>query len=97
MIHESAIIDPSAKIADDVEIGAYSIIDKNVYISEGTVIKENVVIRENTSIGKNNLIYQINLKLVKKEVELTADNGIMTDIGRSFVLQTMGKYGCLRN
>ena len=34
MIHESAIIDPSAKIADDVEIGAYSIIDKNVYISE---------------------------------------------------------------
>ena len=58
MIHESAIIDPSAKIADDVEIGAYSIIDKNVYISEGTVIKENVVIRENTSIGKNNVIYQ---------------------------------------
>ena len=58
MIHESAIIDPSAVIADNVEIGAYSIIDKDVYISEGTVIKENVVIRENTSIGKNNLIYQ---------------------------------------
>ncbi len=58
MIHESVIIDPSAKIADDVEIGAYSIIDKNVCISEGTVIKENAVIRENTTIGKNNLIYQ---------------------------------------
>ena len=26
MIHESAIIDPSANIADNVEIGAYSII-----------------------------------------------------------------------
>ena len=58
MIHESAIINPSAKIADDVEIGAYTFIDNNVYISEGTVIKENVVIRENTSIGKNNVIYQ---------------------------------------
>ena len=58
MIHESAIIDPTAKIADNVEIGAYSIIDKNVCISEGTAIKENVVIRENTTIGKNNLIYQ---------------------------------------
>ncbi len=58
MIHESAIIDPSAKIANNVEIGAYSIIDKNVCISEGTIIKENVVIRENTTIGKNNLIYQ---------------------------------------
>ena len=58
MIHESVIIDPSAKIADDVEIGAYSIIGKNVCISEGTIIKENSVIRENTTIGKNNLIYQ---------------------------------------
>ena len=58
MIHESAIIDSSAKIADNVEIGAYSIIDKNVCISEGTIIRENVVIRENTTIGKNNLIYQ---------------------------------------
>ena len=64
MIHESVIIDPSAKIADDVEIGAYSIIDKNVCISEGTVIKENAVIRENTTIGKNNLIYQRLLKLL---------------------------------
>ena len=58
MIHESAIIDPSANIADNVEIGAYSIIGKNVCISEGTIIKENAVIRENTTIGKNNLIYQ---------------------------------------
>ena len=58
MIHESAIIDSSAKIADNVEIGAYSIIDKNVCISEGTIIRENVVIRENTTIGKNNFIYQ---------------------------------------
>ena len=58
MIHESAIIDPTAKIADNVEVGAYSIIDKNVCISQGTVIKENAVIRENTTIGKNNLIYQ---------------------------------------
>ena len=58
MIHESVIIDPSAKIADNVDIGAYSIIGKNVCISEGTVIKEHSVIRENTTIGKNNLIYQ---------------------------------------
>jgi len=58
MIHESAIIDPSAKIADNVEIGANSIVDKNVCIYEGTIIKENAVIRENTTIGKNNIIYQ---------------------------------------
>ena len=58
MIHESAIIDPSAKIADNVEIGANSIVDKNVCIYEGTIIKENAVIRENTTISKNNIIYQ---------------------------------------
>ncbi len=59
MIHETAIVHPSAKIADNVVIGPWVSIDKNVHIDEGTIIKEHaVVIRENTSIGKNNIIFQ---------------------------------------
>jgi len=58
MIHESAIIDCDATLADDVEIGPYSIIGKNVTIGSGTVIGPHVVIKGKTEIGKNNQIYQ---------------------------------------
>lgn len=58
MIHPTAIIDPSAKIAADVEIGPYSIIGADVEIGEGTVIGPHVVVRGITVIGKRNKIFQ---------------------------------------
>ena len=58
MIHNTALIHPTADIAENVDIGAYAIVDKNVSIGSGTVIKESAVIRENTSLGRNNLIFQ---------------------------------------
>ncbi len=35
-IHPTAIVDPAARIADGVEIGAYSVIGPNVEIGAGT-------------------------------------------------------------
>lgn len=58
MIHPSAIIDPSARIADDVEIGPYTIIGADVEIGSGTTIGSHVVINGPTTIGKDNRIYQ---------------------------------------
>lgn len=58
MIHPTAIIDPSAKIAAGVEIGPYSIVEANVEIGEGTVIGPHVIVRGPTKIGKNNRIFQ---------------------------------------
>ena len=58
MIHTTAIIDPSAKIAQDVEIGPYSIIGAHVEIGAGTVVGPHVVIKGPTVIGKNNRIFQ---------------------------------------
>jgi len=58
MIHPSAIIDPSARLADDVEVGPYSIIGANVEIDAGTWVGPHVVINGPTKIGKQNRIYQ---------------------------------------
>lgn len=58
VIDSRAIIDPSARLADDVEVGPWSIIGPNVEIGEGTRVGSNVVIRGNTRIGKGNRIYQ---------------------------------------
>ena len=58
MIHSSAIIDPTAVIADDVCIGPYSVIGPDVKIDAGCEIKSHVVINGPTKIGSNNKIYQ---------------------------------------
>jgi UDP-N-acetylglucosamine acyltransferase len=58
MIHETAIIDPSAKIAKDVTIGPYSIIGPEVEIGNGCHIASHVVIQGPTKLGQNNQIYQ---------------------------------------
>lgn len=58
MIHATAIVPESARIADDVEIGAYSVIGADVEIGSGTVVDSHVVINGPTRIGRNNHIYQ---------------------------------------
>ncbi len=58
MIHPTAVIDPSAKIADKVCIGAYSVIGADVEIGEGTVLGPHVVVNGPTVIGKDNHIFQ---------------------------------------
>lgn len=58
MRHPTAIIHPNAKLADDVQIGAYSIIGEHVEIDSGTTVGPHVVINGHTRIGKNNRIFQ---------------------------------------
>lgn len=58
MIHQTAIIDPSATIAENVSIGPYSIIGANVEIGADCKVGPHVVITGPTKIGKNNTIYQ---------------------------------------
>ena len=58
MIHSLAVVDPSAKLADDVEVGPFSVIGADVEIDEGTVVESHVVIKGPTTIGKHNRIYQ---------------------------------------
>ena len=58
MIDSRAIIDPSAVLASDVEVGPFSIIGAGVKIGAGTVIGPHVVLKGPTVIGKNNRIYQ---------------------------------------
>ena len=57
MIHATAIIDPSAELADGVEVGPYAIIGRQVKIGAGTTVGAHAVIGDWTSIGENNRIF----------------------------------------
>ena len=58
MIHATAVIDPSAQLAEGVEVGPYSIIGPQVEIGAGTVIGPHVVIMGPSRIGSGNRIFQ---------------------------------------
>ena len=58
MIHATAIVDPSAQVGANVNIGAYSVIGANVDIGDGTTIGPHVVIEGTTHIGRENRIFQ---------------------------------------
>lgn len=58
MRHPTALIHPNARLADDVRVGAYSIIGEHVEIGAGTTVGPHVVITGHTRIGVNNQIFQ---------------------------------------
>ncbi len=57
-IHPTALVSESAVLADDVEVGPYSIIADGVEIGAGCRIESHVVVNGPTRIGENNHIYQ---------------------------------------
>ena len=57
MIHKTAIIDPKAKLNENIQVGPYCVIGPNVEIEENTIIQSHVNISGNTKIGKGNKIY----------------------------------------
>ena len=56
-IHPTAIIDPAAKLGEDVEIGPYAVIAGDVSIGAGTRVGPHVVIHPFTTIGTNCAIH----------------------------------------
>ncbi|MGV6851301.1 MAG: acyl-ACP--UDP-N-acetylglucosamine O-acyltransferase [bacterium] len=60
MIHPTAIVDKGAQLHPSVEIGAFTIIGKDVKIGENSKIDSHCVINGPTDIGCDNHIYPFN-------------------------------------
>jgi UDP-N-acetylglucosamine acyltransferase len=57
-IHPTALIDTAAQLADDVEVGPFSIVGPKVSIGPGSRIGPHVVVTGRTTIGRNTRIFQ---------------------------------------
>jgi UDP-N-acetylglucosamine acyltransferase len=55
-IHPTAFVHPTATLSDDVEIGAYSIVEADVVIGPGTVLHDHAILKRYTTIGQNNIV-----------------------------------------
>jgi len=58
MIHPTAFVEPGARLAANVSVGAYTLIGPRVEVGEGTMIGPHVVIEGRTRIGRDNRISQ---------------------------------------
>ena len=56
-VHSTAIVDPNAKIGDDVTIGPFSVIEAGVSIGDRTTVGNNVTISSGTHVGKDCKIF----------------------------------------
>ncbi|MEA3331169.1 MAG: acyl-ACP--UDP-N- acetylglucosamine O-acyltransferase [Campylobacterota bacterium] len=57
MIHSSVVIEDGAKIADNVTIGPFCFIGKDVKLSKGTQIESNVILKGRLTVGENVRIF----------------------------------------
>jgi UDP-N-acetylglucosamine acyltransferase len=58
LIHPTALVDPRAQLAADVEVGPYSIIGPDVVLGSGCKIGPHVVIKGPSVLGERNRIFQ---------------------------------------
>lgn len=57
-IHPMALVEPGARLGEDVEIGPYSVVGPHVAIGAGTVVGPHVVLAGHTTIGERNRFFQ---------------------------------------
>ena len=91
-IHPTALVDVAADLADDVEVGAYSIVGPHVRIDEGTVIASHVLIEGRTSIGRRNRIAAFNAIGGAPQDKKYAGEDTRLEIGDDNVIREYGTF-----
>ena len=66
-IHPSAIVDPTAELADDVIIGPYCVVDAHVQLGEGCVLHSHVVLGGPSRFGKRNEFFPFSVIGLKSQ------------------------------
>jgi UDP-N-acetylglucosamine acyltransferase len=87
-IHPTAIIDPAARIADDVEIGPFSIAGPQVTIGQKTIVQSHVVIEGDVTIGSGNFIgHGAVIGAPPQDVSFSPDRKTKVEIGNDNIIR----------
>ena len=74
-IHPSAIVDPRAELAEDVEVGPFCTIGPKVRIGPGTRLVSHVVVAGDTVLGASNVIHPFCVVGGEPQVRSAAEPG----------------------
>ena len=56
-IHPTAVIDPRAELAADVEVGPWTVVGPGVVLAEGVRLHSHVVVQQDTTVGARTVIH----------------------------------------
>ncbi len=81
-IHPTAIIDPDARLGENVTVGPYAVVGAGVEVGAGTWIGPHVVIQGPTTLGVENRIFQFaSVGEISQDMTARPDDGTRTEIG----------------
>jgi len=87
-IHQTAIVDPSAKIAAEVAIGPYAVIGEHAVIGARTAIASHVVIEAHVTIGSDNVIeHAAIIGTAPQDLSYSAERKTHVEIGNENVIR----------
>ncbi len=96
--HATALVDPRARVAENVEIGPYSVVGPDVTIGAGSVVMNHATLIGRMTMGKNNTVYPYavlggkpqDLKYRGEDTEVVIGDG---NTFREFVTVNIGTAG----
>ena len=56
-IHPTAVVDPNARLGEDVEIGPYCVVGGDVTLGRGCVLHAHAMVVGHTTLGEENLVF----------------------------------------
>jgi UDP-N-acetylglucosamine acyltransferase len=94
VIHPTAIIHPGARLAGDIEVGAYTLIGEHVEIGAGCRVGPHAVIGGHTRIGRNNRIFQFASLGEVPQDKKYADEPTRLEIGDGNTIREFCTFNC---
>ncbi len=94
LIHPTAIVEPGAELATDVEIGPYTLIGAHVQIGAGTRVGPHAVIKGHTRIGINNRIFQFVSLGEQPQDKKYRDEPTRLEIGDNNTIREFCTFNC---
>jgi UDP-N-acetylglucosamine acyltransferase len=56
-VHQTAVVDPRAEVAADVEVGPYAIVEAGVRLGSGCIVHAHAIVRGPSALGPRNVIH----------------------------------------
>ena len=86
-IHPTSVIDKKARLAENVTVGPYSVINGNVEIGEGSEIHSHVYVADGARIGKNCKIHHsAAVSTVPQDLKFSGEDTLL-EIGDNVVIR----------
>lgn len=94
-IHSTAIVDPAAKLGDNIEIGPYAIIGPEVTLGDGCVIHAHAVIDGNTTLGNQVQVFEgAHIGGKTQDLKFKEGNKTFVKVGDRTVLREFVTINC---